>query len=453
MDLANRGGWFAPDTGSGVNEITGNYANAPDTSSLDSIRNEYQSLGDTAGITSGDPSVFSGYDLSGGVPTNYQSYGPGLNTGFEGYDLGGGEAFSAGSPQGPDYGSGPNYVPSSSDISALYGNSGYGEGPAQQGNEFLKKYQNAVSPFQQFLKNPIVSTLMSLNPYTALTKTLLGGPQSVGGFLGSLFSSNPIGRLAGSLAGGQLANYATNGEFAPMTGGNIGGMVGGLAGGLSGLPFGSTAGSYLGRQLGGVDYNSLGGNFNSSGNMGSSGFMPGELGGMPGTLGNSPNLQPTNLNEGLSGLFNSGIMNANINRNIGSAIGQMQGLYGQNSPYATALRQQLERRDAAAGRRSQYGPREVELQAALAGNAAKLQPGLNQMYMQRYNAQDALARSLLTNFSKNPNMFSGLSGLFGGGNNGVVPVGNLPDVPNYNPVTLPDVSNGGFQSGNEGMGD
>jgi hypothetical protein len=61
----------------------------------------------------------------------------------------------------------------------------------------------------------------------------------------------------------------------------------------------------------------------------------------------------------------------------------LEGLYGQDSSYAQAMRQQLERRDAAAGRRSQYGPREVELQAALAGNASKLAPTLNQLGSQR----------------------------------------------------------------------
>lgn len=54
-------------------------------------------------------------------------------------------------------------------------------------------------------------------------------------------------------------------------------------------------------------------------------------------------------------------------RESSQLAGTLSDLYGQNSPYAQALRQQLERKDAAAGRRSQYGPREVELQAQLAG--------------------------------------------------------------------------------------
>lgn len=45
--------------------------------------------------------------------------------------------------------------------------------------------------------------------------------------------------------------------------------------------------------------------------------------------------------------------------------------FGPNSAYAQQLRQELERRDSASGRRSQYGPREVELQAKLADQASK----------------------------------------------------------------------------------
>ena len=47
-------------------------------------------------------------------------------------------------------------------------------------------------------------------------------------------------------------------------------------------------------------------------------------------------------------------------------IGTLSGMYGPNSPYAAQLKQALARKDAAAGRNSQYGPREVELQARLA---------------------------------------------------------------------------------------
>lgn len=80
-------------------------------------------------------------------------------------------------------------------------------------------------------------------------------------------------------------------------------------------------------------------------------------------------------------------------------INSLQDMFGPNSAYAQQLRQQLERRDAAAGRRSQYGPREVELQAALAGQNSRMTPALAGMYNQQaqLNAQAGNARSQATN--------------------------------------------------------
>lgn len=46
-------------------------------------------------------------------------------------------------------------------------------------------------------------------------------------------------------------------------------------------------------------------------------------------------------------------------------IGKLDGLYSPDSPYAQQMRDELERRDSAAGRASQYGPRSVELAAKL----------------------------------------------------------------------------------------
>jgi hypothetical protein len=73
---------------------------------------------------------------------------------------------------------------------------------------------------------------------------------------------------------------------------------------------------------------------------------------------------------------------------LDSTIGGLQGLYSPNSPYAQQLQQQLERSDAASGRRSQYGTRSVELQARLADSAARMAPSLANMYQQRYNMQN-----------------------------------------------------------------
>jgi len=77
-------------------------------------------------------------------------------------------------------------------------------------------------------------------------------------------------------------------------------------------------------------------------------------------------------------------LNSNYNNLLNSQQQQAQNiseLFGPNSPYAQTLRQNLERKDAAAGRRSQYGPREVELMSKLAGSQAQSQQSiLNNLY-------------------------------------------------------------------------
>jgi hypothetical protein len=51
-------------------------------------------------------------------------------------------------------------------------------------------------------------------------------------------------------------------------------------------------------------------------------------------------------------------------------------MYAPNSPYAQQLEQTLARKDAAAGRLSQYGPRAVDLQARLAAQQAQASQSL-----------------------------------------------------------------------------
>lgn len=93
------------------------------------------------------------------------------------------------------------------------------------------------------------------------------------------------------------------------------------------------------------------------GNVNIGGVLEG-LGGM--YMGQQANKTNQALQSGL---------NANNNQSQQVFQQQMQTLndmYRQDGPYAQQLRQQMERKDAAGGRRSQYGPREVELQAKLA---------------------------------------------------------------------------------------
>jgi hypothetical protein len=90
---------------------------------------------------------------------------------------------------------------------------------------------------------------------------------------------------------------------------------------------------------------------------------------------------------------------------------------GQDSSYMKALRQQTERRDAAGGRRSQYGPREVELQAKLAEMNQRNAPTQFAIAQQR-NMNNARTLQDLLGFGKQSGAFdaigSGLQGLFKG---------------------------------------
>ena len=68
-----------------------------------------------------------------------------------------------------------------------------------------------------------------------------------------------------------------------------------------------------------------------------------------------------------------------------ASMPSLASMYGPDSSYATQMRQALARKDAAAGRNSQYGPREVQLQAMLADKASTYAAQQSQAQNQ-YNA-------------------------------------------------------------------
>ena len=88
---------------------------------------------------------------------------------------------------------------------------------------------------------------------------------------------------------------------------------------------------------------------------------------------------------------------------------------GQNSSYMKAMREQLARKDAQAGRRSQYGPREVELQAKLAEMNGRNAPTQFAIAQQR-NMNNARTLQDLIGFGKQSGAFdavgNGLKDLF-----------------------------------------
>lgn len=204
-----------------------------------------------------------------------------------------------------------------------------------------------------------------------------GYSPSENGFL-DFFTENPFAKGALALLGqknpfaGQILGMATKGATGAKDptegtmGRNIVGTLGAIGGGALFGPPGAMAGGYLGSQLGQSVF---------GGRSAYTGAGPETS---PGDKGNSMGFG-TGIVLGLDSLY-QGYKN---NKESGGQLSSLQGMYGQNSPYAKVLQQQLSRRDAAGGRRSQYGPREVELQAALANAASRNAPAINQLLQMR----------------------------------------------------------------------
>jgi len=73
---------------------------------------------------------------------------------------------------------------------------------------------------------------------------------------------------------------------------------------------------------------------------------------------------------------------------------QLQDLYGPNSAYSQQLQQSLLRQDAARGRRSQFGTRNVELQARLADLASRNAPQLQNLTKARIDEKNKMYTDL-----------------------------------------------------------
>ena len=109
------------------------------------------------------------------------------------------------------------------------------------------------------------------------------------------------------------------------------------------------------------------------------------------------------------------------NQDYGNLAGNLMSMYGDDSAYARQLRKELQRRDAASGRRSQYGPRSVELQAKLAELNSRNSGQLAQIYQQQGVNRDNMVKSGL-NLAKGSGLMDWLDGkmsaplakLFGG---------------------------------------
>jgi hypothetical protein len=167
--------------------------------------------------------------------------------------------------------------------------------------------------------------------------------------------------LTGNGMLGNIAGIASNGAQGNNSGASTAlGMLGSMVAG----PLGGMAGSAIGNGI--------------FGDTPSSGPPPGVAN------GDGPSLDPGLLLGGLASLYQSNMMGNDAKtlaapqaaQGIAGAAGvpTLESMFGADSAFAQNMRKQLERRDAAKGRRSQYGPREVELQAKLAEMQSRAAP-------------------------------------------------------------------------------
>jgi len=124
-------------------------------------------------------------------------------------------------------------------------------------------------------------------------------------------------------------------------------------------------------------------------------------------LGRSAMSNMGDLASMLYGFYN----NRKQQKALGQQISSLQGLYGQNSPYATQLRNTLNARAAQTGRRSNVAGRETQFQAQLADKYASLQPTLLDLNQAKGKLNNSLGSNTLSMLNK-MGAFQGLANLF-----------------------------------------
>lgn len=357
-----------------------------------------------AGYRGGDGGGYGGGGFGGG--DNAGGYGDGF-----GGDVGAGDGFGGESAGGGDGYGGGDY---SSDFMGP---------PGDLSNDFMGAPEGLAGEFGDYSAD-------FMGPPGDLANNFMGAPAGLAGmsseqnaldaFLGRLAKysknmaiSNVIGQLSqvnpvlGFL--GNVANTTINSDLSTEQAtvanivNTIAAPVQGPISAITGLAnlFGANINvPNLGRSIATADYDYQGVN-------------PGESGLSLGAKGAGSN-EGGSMLEGLGGLAQlyGAYKNYSGNQNYLSGL---QNMYGQNSPYAQQLRQQLSRRDAAAGRRSQYGPREVELQAKLAQMASGVAPSILQGQQNQWNNQMSMLQQLgaLQRMGAFNGLQSGLQNLWG----------------------------------------
>lgn len=171
---------------------------------------------------------------------------------------------------------------------------------------------------------------------------------------------------------GMLAR--TNPAFATAYGlYNIFNSPRGALAGQAGSTLGSVVGGAINPALSGVG-GAIGGQM-AQGAAAKAEGQYGQAAGPVGSQGSSSAMDYGALGAGLGQIWNR----YGAAKEYGNQGKQLASLYGPDSAYAQQMRQSLARQDAARGRRSQVGTREVELQARLADLASRNAPQLQQL--------------------------------------------------------------------------
>lgn len=307
-----------------------------------------------------------------------------------------------------DYAAQPSYS-----VDNVFGDTSPNVTPAWQGMVNLPQIKGPTSTNEGepgFWNSEFGKKLKQFGLFALRVHPATRTPMAIYGALDSLFGGKPsqgMGQIVGMatknpLLGGavQLGMDAFSGK---PVGGQLGSTLGSMAGGATGGPVGAALGGMAGGAIG-------------------QGYDQGRTGPAPASQAGNQDRRPGDpLGAGLTSLAALWMANKQNKTaqqyreqqaqqaqtlqqmfaqqqaqmpkppgmrspNLGSVRAQMESMFGAGSKTAATLRTQLERKDAASGRRSQYGPREVELLARLAQLRAQAEPS----YM---NAEIAAANS------------------------------------------------------------
>jgi hypothetical protein len=286
---------------------------------------------------------------------------------------------------------------------------------------------------------------------------MLGGSGGIAGTGIPQFAQQPG---YGQQFGGPLADASGGTPYTGAASGGDGAFLGefgdAAAGGSSAydpigayLTTGASEGSTIGNGLSGA------GGATGAVGQGTLASLLGSIGGAASTIGNIPGVSKvggnlvTNLlgsvlggtGQGVSGAGNLGSLFTNYNqyKQNQDLINEIKGIYKPDGEYAKYLGDQLGRRDAAAGRNSQYGPRLAELMGRLGDSQARALSGLGGFM----NSQQGGLNGMVGAGQRLLDGAGGISGLLdlfkGGSQGGMVPApttngGQYIPNPDYNPV-------------------